>query len=493
MSFSANSTRTISGIGPDDGGSMLIAATRTDGLGGRLLAMANAKSLADRLGCRFGFTWNSRAVSNQESHSVDVVRNVFSEEFIERHWLGEKISRSCFGVLGESAFTPASLDALARQRRLRGWICDEFDVLDNCREDGAGSIRRSETLRAFGFSPRVRQALDAAASCRFPGPMAALHLRSGDIVRGHHRRSLVFASKVIPSTLAKAIVTELSSRGLKTLLIGQDQATLDYIKAETGALLATDLGSSELEGETANTFFQMALMARCRQIHAGNSIYAVVASVMGDTPFIGAGSLFGARRAAEIVLEELRTHGPDYHPLEAAFGYQWAFLSREDEIDPAQGREILDKAWALDPQNDGYAMKIAGTFFREGNHAAGEAILKSVMTSQSGRRSKIPLPVMDIVARVARDRRTGKKDIEAFFTAAEAGYPHAAACCAYVLTEVLGDKKSASEMAARLVKTDPGNPMFRRIRRRAGMGRKPKRRGLTKVIWWLAGLKAPWF
>jgi hypothetical protein len=35
---------------------MLIAATRIDGLGGRLLAMANAKSLADTLGCRFGFT-----------------------------------------------------------------------------------------------------------------------------------------------------------------------------------------------------------------------------------------------------------------------------------------------------------------------------------------------------------------------------------------------------------------------------------------------------
>jgi len=473
--------------------STLIAATRTDGLGGRLLAMANAKALADRLGYRFGFTWNSRAISNQESHSVDVVRNVFSAEFIDNHWLGDKIGDARFGMLGGTVFTAASLDAIARRTRLRGWICNDFDIFDFFRDDGAGPIRMSETLGRFGFSPAVRQALDAAAACRFPGPTAALHLRSGDIVRGHHRRSLVFANKVVPSTLAKAIVTELSSMGLKTLLIGQDRATLDYLKAETGALLTSDFGSGEFKGDTASAFFEMALMARCRQIHAGNSIYAVVASVMGDTPFVGAGALFGARRAAEIVLEELRTHGPCYHPLEAAFGYQWAFLSLEDEIDPAQGREILEKAQALDPQNDGYPMKIAGTFFREGNHAAGEAILKSVMTSQSGRRSKIPLPIMEIVARVARDRRTGKKDIEAFFTAAEAGYPHPAACCAYILTEVLGDKKSASEMAAKLVKTDPGNPIFRRIRRRAGMGRKPKKRGLAKAIWWLGGLKAPWF
>ncbi|MEW6634796.1 MAG: hypothetical protein AB1440_28305 [Pseudomonadota bacterium] len=492
MSFSANSTRTISGIGPDDGGSMLIAATRTDGLGGRLLAMVNAKSLADRLGCRFGFTWNSRAVSNQESHSVDVVRNVFSEKFIDRHWLGEKISRSCFGVLGEAAFTPASLDTLARQRRLRGWICDEFDVLDNCSEDGAGSIGRSETLRAFGFSPRVRQALDAAASCRFPGPMAALHLRSGDIVRGHHRRSLVFANKVIPSTLARAIVTELSSRGLKTLLVGQDQATLDYIKAETGALLATDFGSGELEGETANTFFQMALMARCQQIHAGGSIYAVVASVMGDRPCIGADALFGQRSAAEIVLEELRTREAHYHPLEAAFGYQWALLSLEDEIGPARTREILGRALALDPENDGYPMKIAGTFFREGNHAAGEAILKSVMTAQSRRRTKIPLPVMEIMERVAKDRFVSRNDIEALSTAAKAGHPYAMGCCAYLLAEVAEDRKSGLEMAARLLAAEPGNPIFRRIRQRVALGKKPEPRLLARIIWRLGWLRPPW-
>ncbi len=475
-----------------DRSSLLIAATREDGLGGRLLAMANAKSLADRLGCRFGFTWNSRAVSNQESHSVDLVKNVFSAEFIDRHWLGDKIGGSRLGALGETAFTPASLDALARQKRLRGWICDDFDVLDLFRDDGAGPIRRSETLRAFGFSPAVQQALDAAASCRFPGPMAALHLRSGDVVRGHHRGSLVFAEKVIPSVLAKAIISELSSQGLTTLLIGQDRATLDYLKAETGALLSTDFGAGEFQGETANTFFEMALMARCRRICAGGSIYAVVASVMGDTSCIGANALFGKRRAAQTVLNELATHQAHYHPLEAAFGYQWAFLSLEEEIGPADARDILEKAQALDPENGAYPLKIAGTFFREGNHAAGEAILKSVMVSQNRRRTKIPLPVMDLMRRVARDRLLAKSDIEALFAAAKAGYPYAMACSAYILVEVAEDTKSGREMAARLVKAEPNNPIFRRIRRRVALGKKPDRRGLARTIWWLGRFRRPW-
>ncbi|WP_292068962.1 hypothetical protein [Mesorhizobium sp.] len=41
----------------------------------------------------------------------------------------------------------------------------------------------------------------------------------------------------------------------------------------------------------------MALMARCRQIYAGGSIYAVAAAVMGDMPCLDASPLFGKRRA----------------------------------------------------------------------------------------------------------------------------------------------------------------------------------------------------
>jgi len=49
----------------------------------------------------------------------------------------------------------------------------------------------------------------------------------------------------------------------------------------------------------------------------------------------------------------------DYHPLEAAFGYQSAFRSLEHKISPARGRDILEKAHQLDPENDAYVLKMA--------------------------------------------------------------------------------------------------------------------------------------
>ena len=74
--------------------------------------------------------------------------------------------------------------------------------------------------------------------------MAALHLRSGDIVHGPHRRRLVFADKVIPSTLAKAIVADLSSQGLTTLLIGQDAGLIESSEP-AGSIVTRQVAEAE--------------------------------------------------------------------------------------------------------------------------------------------------------------------------------------------------------------------------------------------------------
>ena len=467
---------------------MLIAATRTDGLGGRLLAMANAKSLADGLGCRFGFTWSDEAIQDNTFHIVDVVRKIFSDAFIERYWLGEQVDISRFGLLDRTIFTPNSLEAAARQRNLEGWICDRFDILSSFRADGAKPLARSETLRGFGFSADVTEAIGAAGGVRFPGPMAALHLRSGDIVHGRYRTRLIFAGKVIPSTLAKAIVSELSARGLNTLLIGQDRETLEYLRSQTGALLTSDLGAGEFEDRTLKDFFEMAVMARCQQIHAGSSIFATVASVMGDIPCLNSDALFSKARAAEIVLEELEAHERDYHPLEAAFGYQSAFLNLEDEISLGQAREILDRAIALDPENDIYVLKIAAAYFREGDFPSGEAVLKSLMTRQFQVRAKKPLSMMLPLTEMIGTQNAMARDFGLFFAAAQAGYPHAMACSAYLLRES-GEPGRAREMAARLVEAEPANPMFRKIKRWIRLGKKPEVGILARAIWRLRRLR----
>ncbi|MDX8465222.1 hypothetical protein RFM26_05945 [Mesorhizobium sp. VK23B] len=473
--------------------STLIAATRNDGLGGRLLAMANAKTLADTFGYRFGFTWNRKVVADKAFHVVDVADRIFSPDFIERHWLGERVKASKFGILDAAALAGRSLGEVAKEKKLRGWICDDFQILRHFRGDEARLVAQSETLRSFDFSRTVKEAIDAANQSRFLQPMAALHLRSGDIVHGKHRATLIFAGKVIPSTLARAVISRLSSMGMPTLLIGQHRPTLDYLKAETGAVLASDFGADAFEDETLKAFFEMALMARCRQIYSGSSIYAEIASLMGDVPLMRAAALFDAPRAAEIVLDELKHRQANYHPLEAAFGYQAAFLAMEDRIEPRQAREILDKAYALDPENDAYALKIASACFRERDYASGEAVLKSVMIRQFRQRPKIPLTIMRLLGDELFRRYPFAGDFEFFFAAAEAGYPYAAACSAWILQQAKADQGRALAMADRAVKADPSDQILRKVKRRILQGKRPSSGLITKARWriaWLRGLGA---
>ncbi|WP_245489399.1 MULTISPECIES: hypothetical protein [unclassified Mesorhizobium] len=480
-------------MAPTDPASTLIAATRIDGLGGRLLAMVNAKALADTFGYRFGFTWARRGAGEKKFHSVEAADRIFSPDFIERHWLGGKIKTSSFGILDEAALAGRSLGEVAKERKLRGWICDDFRILTHYRGEPTQLVGQSATLRSFNYSTAVKEAIDSANESRFPGPTAALHLRSGDIVHGKYRTNLVFAGKVIPATLAKAIVSELSRLGMATLLIGQHRATLDYLKAETGAMLTSDFGADAFADETLKAFFEMTLMARCRQIYAGRSIYAEIASLMGDVPLMYPTTLHDAPRAAAIILNELKNHEADYDPREAAFGYQSAFLAIEQTAAPGQAREILEKARALDPDNDAYPLKMASAYFRERDYASGEAMLKSVVTRQFQARRKIPVTIMRLLGEMMSDRYPYAADFAFFHAAGEAGYPYAAACSAWILQQTATDRERALAMAQRTVNAAPADPILRKVRQRILQGRKPQSGLVAKARWriaWLRGLGA---
>ena len=458
----------------------IVAATRTDGLGGRLLAMVNAKALADRMGCRFGFTWNGQSIKQMQFHMVERVDKVFSADFVEKHWLGEEIDITRYGVLG-GAFTRDSLEADARRTGLQGWTCDDFNVLKSWRQGwfkaqlpaNKPAALRHRAFGGFGFSPAIKAAIAAAGQRRFARPAAALHLRSGDIVYGSYRTRLEFGEKVIPAPLARQVVSKLAEKGLATLLIGQDQAMLDYLKSETGALLTEDFGANEFADQTHRAFFEMALMARCRQIYAGSSVFATIASVMGNVPVLRTKALFNRGRTANIILEELRTRESDYHPLEAAFGYQRAFCLLEGRIRPARAREILEKAFALDPENRAYALKIVASHFREKNYAAGEAMLKAFMTGEFDASGKIPTEIMQRLTSRSWRGLVMADDFDVYLAAARAGYAHAAACAAHIQA-ALGRTEAALAMAAVSLKADPANRLFQEnaLAIRSGTGAK---------------------
>jgi tetratricopeptide (TPR) repeat protein len=449
---------------------MTIVSVRKDGVGGRLVSMINAGVIAERVGSRFGFIWNRQASVDKTFHVVDTVDKIFSADFIERCWLGETVPKSEFLPLPLIEFSRRDLRKAARGKDIRGWICNELTVLKRFRDTWTfrdffglrGPVNTAKVFQKFGFAPDVEAAFAAAQKPAMVRPVAAIHLRSGDIVYGKFRR-FRFTTKAIPSALVKALVARLNALGMDTLLIGQDRATLEYLKAETSAFLTDDFGASDFGDPTMREFFEIALMARCHRIYSGSSFFAALASAIRGKPVDKISRLILGSEAAEFVLQELSAHGADYHPLDAAFGYQWVFRALERSLTRPQAEEILNNARNLDPENEAYALKLAALDFRDGLPDMGEQLLASLMESDWLATSKMPTQSMQTFASMTSSGPFIGRELDFVEQAADRGYPHAAAYCAN-----LHFARGAPEKARRLVdlalELDPSSEAFAKLK-----------------------------
>lgn len=237
----------------------IIASDRRDGIGSRLVSMVNAIALAKRLGCRFGFTWNSEPITPSGFHTIDGVDRVFSPKFISRYWLGDALDPDEFPKLDFKIISRPILKQAASGSAIRGRRYDRLasfsrfqdtrSILDVFRKTGADT---AAAFRRIDFSDEVRSVM-SAAQIRRNRPVAAIHLRSGDVVHGHFRK-FKYVTKAIPSTLTKALVTHLNQDGRDVLLVGQDNSTIDYLKRCTSALTSEDFGSGDFAPGTLREF-----------------------------------------------------------------------------------------------------------------------------------------------------------------------------------------------------------------------------------------------
>jgi len=455
----------------------IFVATRQDGLGGRLRAMTNAKFLASQAGCRFGFVWRKKGVAEPDFHHIDTAAAIFDSTFLEKYYLGKRLNPTGYVALGEEQFTLASLRANAEEKKLNGWICEKLNIVDKLQ---AGSSVKSDGLaRAFceiGFAEPIREVFEHARSVHLPNRNAALHLRSGDIVRGRYRIRLRPAQKVISSLLAKAIIRRLQEQGREVILIGEDQNTLEYIKSETGCRLIDDFNPPPQSEPMQRVFFEMAMMSRCADIYAGSSsMFAKMASMIGRVPLHSPTDLFDHAEQADALRRELHECGADYHPLEAAYGYLSAYLATQ-ESGENDGETLLENAYAIDPANDFYPVKLASFRFGKTQYRQGEAILARHFTTGKNAEVKDANQSLEWMTRMEPDGWFDwEDDLPLFLAAAEAGMPFSAAFVSVALAG-LGDVNQANEFADRALASQPQNKLFRRVK---GRVRRKARNGWT--------------
>jgi hypothetical protein len=444
----------------------LFAATRTDGLGGRLKAIVNAIFLANETGWRFGFTWNRDRIVDNVFHSIDIAPAIFDSTFLEKHYLGEELDDTGFIPLGKTPFSISDLRARSDDDAVSGWICNSFHLTKQMVADESVKVRGNAlAFRAIGFTEPIREAIRAAEAVTLPHRIAAIHLRSGDIVHGSYRRRPYFAQKVIPSPLAKAMIRHLQEHGMEVILFGEHRDTLGYLKSETDCRLADEFGAPSPDTGTVRAMIEMVLLSRCTEIYAGSSMFAVMASEIGSASVRSPHDLFGRAGLSHALLAELEENASAYHPREAAYGYLFAYARLPDGAGGDRQEQLLDQAHRLDPENDVYPLKKAVLRFGEGRYAEGEAILSRLYHADDDASCKSAARAIRLLNARNWQGLDWQDDFPQFKAAALAGMPHAAACCAVFLT-ACGDMPASAEMIDRALSAQPQNPLFRRIARR---------------------------
>jgi hypothetical protein len=242
-----------------------VAAVRSDGLGQRLNSLLMAMHLADRLGVGYVFEWESTK-SRAAHHAVLSARDTFNNDY-----RFERVLRRPPG--GHVAIDGRAVDLEALRAQAdgaEGWL-----VAD----DGSYKSLPAEILATppgyfrglfdqIDFRRYIKRAIAAAERVVLPPDAAAIHLRAGDIIYGGFRFTDRFNSKVIALPVARRLIEALAAEGRTVVLFGQDPAAADLFRNRRDILIAADR-STRLETDIEQAMFEIILMSRCDQIHAG--------------------------------------------------------------------------------------------------------------------------------------------------------------------------------------------------------------------------------
>lgn len=352
----------------------VVLMNRRDGLGERLCAMMNALRLADALGHRFAFSWESdvwNPVYHQldisggqivRGHSITPVDKLFSPRFIKANYIAD-------GALPKVLpFSPQfgsmqAVRAVEEEEDMFGWEPDQH-MFSSAVEQLVSRQRAMSYPKAFlaiEFASSISKVIDQARSIDL-GSFDALHLRSGDMVYGQIRKWGHWSNKVLNPSVAGDLIAETRRHGRRAVLFGQDVQTLEYLRETHGAVLASDLtlGLSNVE----QAMFDIVLMSRAERIIAGNSGFSRAACMAGGKALSSALALRPPKLYAEITLEDLAANASKLNPMMVAYSYWQVFAFYGRQLDDRNRLLLLELAEKFDPENLLYPIIRASLLYR---------------------------------------------------------------------------------------------------------------------------------
>lgn len=363
----------------------LIIANRADGFGERLKAVLNAMVVADRLPGVFRFGWREMTQNIAVWHDVLPAQETFSAEFLDQYFLSLEDIVALAPVRMSDAVTRLPVHAA------QSYLVSQARLETQC-----PSLLDAQTEAAFGacferiaFVPHLERARAYAEAVDLSGTAGsvALHLRAGDIIFGRYRKMGRYHRKVCAFPIAEQIAADMQAQGRPLVLFGQDGELISYLAERYGAISAASFAQEQAFDSQQQALFDICLMARCDDIICGSSGFATLSCWIGRVKPQNPYRYYDATRTLELLEQAgaVETPGdPRISDLQRSFAIWLAFLeSGRTVADTPHYVRLLDRAIALDPDNEYFKIVKACSLIHAQQPAQAERILSECITAEA--------------------------------------------------------------------------------------------------------------
>ncbi len=367
-----------------------IIASRADGLGERLNAMLNAIIIAKTFGYKFGYIWKDEVHANHfqkdaegkknlVGHAIVAENDFFDTSFIERYSCDKVYTKNIKDITGKQTYV--SLHELIEKHKLTGFRSPRLELKEHFHDELLinSTFSYGDAFNFIKFNEPLSRSINFAKTI-IQDDYIAIHLRSGDVFYGEYRKFLHYTYKGIVLPLAKAIIAKHLKEGTKVIVFGQDLEILKYLKNTYNIITVDDFEVYKTFDETQKAMFEIVLMSKAKQIVAGSSGFAKLASWISGQDVKLPVNFFSADEQTIIIKDDLTVHGDAYPKLQTSFAYWYAYFYGRKHKKMQDIDFFLTKAYEYDPQNELYPLVLASLQYKEKLDKKAEKTIESLYT-----------------------------------------------------------------------------------------------------------------
>ena len=325
----------------------LFFANRKDGFGMRLFSILTAMIYAKKYDTDYMFTWKYRKDKGYENFQmIDKADSIFSKSFLSHHLIEEG------NIELNRLHNASSYNVDLHDDSFVGYICDHSNRFDYKKLNI--NYKPTDAFNDLKFNEKLKAAKNLAENINLGSKVAAIHLRSGDIVYEDYRKLHSFHYKVIPAYVIPKLIGKLKDKGYTVVLVGQEKEFCQYLSNKLSVFYAEDLVNDNFN-DAQRGLFDITLLSRMDLVVTMGSAFTQLACEIGEVPRTRYQSILSEYEIKEGFVEYEKGIGALSDNVLTdkykSFSYINFYRNYGNSIKYDKRLEILDKCIKLEPDN----------------------------------------------------------------------------------------------------------------------------------------------